>query len=275
MSKEERKKEIIQLLRDYRVFETPFGGAAALDETGVRDADYGPNGLVFTGAEFDREYRWLLRKSYLKLNVALNLLQRDHMDLWVSLVEPYLQDEADPGTVEDWRRRVSALDAHNADVRKRNYQRQKAAKKNKKPPRVEHERVALIHMRRMLERHDKAVSRLAEYLRHADLVHLPPKVMSEEEEASVEKGNAEIHAVFQRLRVAGRSKPSAVWETAERFKVSEGTVERIIEFRSHIKLVTCTEEDCEDPARAMGLCKNHYERERYHGKTSKNTKNCS
>lgn len=269
MSSEERKNEILQLLRDYRVYWTPFGGAAALDETGVRDADYGPNGLVFTGAEFDREYRWLLRKSYHKLNVALNLLQRDHMKLWVSLVEPYLQDEADPGTVEDWRRRVAALDAHNIAVRKRNYQRQKAAKKNKKPPLVEHERVALVTMRRMLERHDEAVSRLAEYLRHADLVHLPPKVMSEEEEASVEKGNAEIHAVFQRLRVAGRPKATAVWETAERCKVSEGTVERIIEFRSHIKLAACIEEDCDGAVFQQNMCQKHYQ-QAYRRRKSRN-----
>ncbi len=96
--------------------------------------------------------------------------------------------------------------------------------------------------------------------------------MSEEEEASVEKGNAEIHAVFQRLRVAGRSKPSAVWETAERFKVSEGTVERIIEFRSHMKLVTCIEKDCDGAVFQQNMCQKHYH-QAY--RSRKNTKNAS
>jgi hypothetical protein len=49
MASESKKREVLQLLRDYRAWHTPHGGAMPLDETGVADASYGPAGLIEAG----------------------------------------------------------------------------------------------------------------------------------------------------------------------------------------------------------------------------------
>lgn len=259
MSEQESKKErqVLQLLRDYRSWYTPFGGAAPLDESAnMTEASYGPAGIILAGMAFAPIDRQRLRYSFRKLNVALGLLQRDHMALWVSLVEPYLKDEADPGVVAYWRERLARLDAEN--------QRRKRAKK---PPKV-----ALVTMRMMLERHDKATSKLVEYLRDVDLHHVPARVMSEHEEAKTERQNAEVYAVFQRLRVSGLTQKAATEQTAENFGVSTSMVERVVEFRSDVRLATCTENGCDKVAYQQNMCQKHYQRA--WRARSKNSKAC-
>jgi len=243
--KPKKERQVLQLLRDYLAYFSPFGGAAPLDDaSNITEASYGPAGIILAGMAFAPIDRQRLRYSYRKLNVALGILQRDHMALWVSLVEPYLKDEADPGIVSDWRVRLAQLDAEN--------QRRRKAKK---PPKV-----ALVTTRRMLERHDKAIERLAKYLRDVDLHYLPARIMSGQEEAKTERQNAEVYAVFQRLRVSGLTQKAATELTAENFGVSTSMVERVVEFRSDVRLATCTENGCDKVAYQQNMCQKHYQR---------------
>lgn len=262
LSLEAKKREVLQLLRDYRAFYSAGGGAMAPEDTHMTSAAYGPAGMVFTGRDFEPPDRRLLSKSYEKLNAALRLLRRDHMELWVSLVEPYLADPADPSLVDHWRQSVACLDAENALIRKKNDAARKAAKrKGESLPTPQSEKRGLVWTRLQVERHDAAIEKLAEYLRGVDLYHVPPKLMSEREEATVERQNAEIHAVYQRLRVSGLRETAAIEQTAQNFRVLPATVERIIEFRAHLKLASCMEEGCGGEVYQQNLCVKHYTRE--------------
>lgn len=231
-----------------------------LDETGVRDASYGPAGLITTGSGFEKRDIEPLRDSFRKLNAALRILRRDHMQLWASLVEPYLSDPADPGVVADWRAKLDALDKENAQIRKENAYRAKKGRPAKP------EKVALVYARLQLERHDEAVQKLADYLRDVDLWVVNPKLMSESEEAAAENQNAEIYAVFQRLRVKGLREWDAVVQTAEYFSrqgapLSADAVQRIVEFRSENKLASCAEPECGRTVFSQNLCSLHYQRQ--------------
>ncbi len=202
--------------------------------------------MILTGAEYKRRDVEPLKKSYRILNVALRLLRREHFQLWGSLIEPYLGDPADSGVVEEWRRRIAALDAENARRLKR-----------KKPPRV-----ALVFTRLQLERHDRAVWWLARCLKGGDLHVVNPHLMSASEEAAGEEANAQIFAYFEQVRVAGRTKAGAASAAAWKFGISEDEVWRVIEFRSENRLARCQEPGC-DRAPERGLvCMRHYLRER-------------
>lgn len=230
-----------------------------LEDTPVRSASYGPAGMTFAGQEFESGDRRRLAESYWKLNAALRILRRDHSELWVPLVEPYLADPADPSLVDHWRSQVERQDAENALIRRRNDAARKAAKKKGEPlPAAKSKKIGLVWTRRQLERHDAAVQKLAEYLRDVDLYYVAPKLMSEQEEAAVERQNAEIHAVYQRLRVSGLRETAAIEQTAESFRVLPATVERIIEFRADLKLASCAEEDCGGEVYQQNLCLKHY-----------------
>lgn len=256
MASESKKQAVLQLLRDYRAFHSPRGGAAPLDETGVVDASYGPGGITFTGSGFEPEDRRRLEESYRALNAALRLLRRDHMDLWVSLVEPYLADPADPGAPEEWRRRLAELDEKNAAIRKRN----DLVRRGKRPGPIETEETALVFTRLQLERHDQAIEKLSRYLEDVDLHYVGAKIMSESEEAAHDRRNANVFAHVQRLRVAGLSERAAIAEAARNFKLSPGEVETIVEFRKDVKLASCIEEGCGGEVYQQNMCQKHYQR---------------
>jgi hypothetical protein len=221
---EAKQREVLQLLRDYRAWHSAYGGAISLDEAAnMTDTTYGPAGMVTTGAEFEPHDRKLLAESYEHLRHALTLLQNDGplgMAAWSVLLTPYLGDPADPSIVAEWR---------------------------KKRP-------------NLAEWHDRAVSQLAWYLRKVDLHYVPPKIMSEQEEAAVEKQNASMYAVFQRLRVSGLKEDAALEQTAENFGVPSDYVRRVLEFRGDTKLATCAEGGCDRSVYQQNLCQRHYQR---------------
>lgn len=237
--------DILQLLRDYRAFSTAFGGAAPLDETGVRDASYGPAGLITTGAGFEKRDIERLRDSYKKLDKALKILQEMDFLAWVALQEPYFSDAADSSVVNYWRKMLEELD-------KENERRRKA----KKPEKVGH-----VYMRLQLDRHERAVKTLARHLKNVDLHVVYPKLMSQRERAAGEAHNAQVYAYYQRARVAGRTHRGAISQTAVKFGISEDEAERIVEFRSENKLASCAEPDCGKPVFQQNLCVKHYNRE--------------
>lgn len=262
MTDESKERQVLQLLRDYRGFYSAFGGAMPLDDTYVKDASYGPAGMVVTGAEYDKFQREKLTETFAVLNVALRLLRRDHFPLWTSLIDPYLSDPADPGIVDNWRGRLSKLDSENGQIRVQNESNRRLRKRGKEAPADRMEKVGLVWTRTLLDRHDRAITKLAQYLRDVDLYHVPAKLMSTQEEADIEKQNAEIFAVFQRIRVSGYNERSAISQTAEHFRVSEGAVQRTVEFRSNIKLATCIEDGCKRPPERGNFCFKHYHQAR-------------
>ncbi len=226
-----------------------------LDETGVADASYGPAGLVREGAEYAQRDREALRRSIRLLRAALVLLRREDRRAWEALVNPYLGDPGDPSMVDDWRRKVAELDAENAAIRAENERRRKKGRPER-PERVRH-----VTARTQLERHDRAVRKLAGYLAGKRLNPVWPKLMSERERAAGEAANAQLYAYYQRVRVAGRTHRGAVAQTAVKFEVPEDAVERVVEFRSEVKLATCAEEGCGREVFQQNLCVRHYNRE--------------
>jgi hypothetical protein len=88
MASESKKREVQQLLKDYRAWHTRHGGAMPLDETGVADASYGPAGLIEAGQGFAKKHRTRLAKTYRDLDHALKLLKSADYDLWIALHHP-------------------------------------------------------------------------------------------------------------------------------------------------------------------------------------------
>lgn len=246
-----KKREVVQLLCDYRSFYSPFGGAAVADGTlnMQEKGSYGPAGLVFAGTEFDLKDRSLLRESFEALRKALVMLRSERkaiakhsngdeisgISAWSALIEPYLADPADPAVVDDWRRKAQE---------------------------------GYISAGRFIERHDAAIETLAAYLEREKLHVIYPRVMSEGEEQKMEHQNAEMYAVFQRLRVSGLRVHIAIAQTAEYFGVSIDTVDRIIEFRGHDKPDECSWVDCDRAPFAQNLCMRHYQQSRRGKKAS-------
>ncbi len=256
-----------------------------LDETGVRDASYGPAGLITTGAGFKEGDIEDLRDSYRKLNAAIRRLRREHkprwveewrpfrhkdaprilrrdrFPLWAVLIGPYLGDPADPSIVDDWREKVRALDKENTEIRKSNEKREALLRKGKKAHPYQYPKVRYVFARRQLERHDRAIKALAEDLKDEKLHVVYPKLMSEREKAAGEAHNAQVYAYWQRMRVAGGTEKQATRDTALEFKISEPEVERVVEFRSENKLASCAEPECGQAVFSQNLCERHYRRE--------------
>lgn len=235
------------MLKDYRAFHSAFGGAIPLDETGVRDASYGPAGLITTGAGFEKNDVPGLTKSYKKLDQALKILQEMDFLAWAALQEPYFSDTADSSVVNRWRKTLDELD-------KENERRRKATPRRP-------EKVAHVYMRLQLDRHERAVKTLARYLKGVDLHVVYPKLLSERERAAGEAHNAQVYAYYQRARVAGRTHRGAISQTAVKFGISEDEAERIVEFRTENKLASCAEPDCGKPVFQQNLCTRHYTRD--------------
>lgn len=244
---EAKKREVEQLLRDYRAWYSPFGGALAPEDSHVRSADYGPAGLIFSGCEFEREDRRLLRESFEALRLALVLLRSERgviskhsngdeitgLSAWTALIEPYLADPADPSIVDGWR--------------KSEY----------------------ISAKRFLERHDVAIEKLAQYLRKEDLHVVFPVRMSENEEQKMERQNADIYAKYQALRVSGLTRKVAIIQTAKHFRHGGAdAVERIVEFRSENKSDQCAWGGCDRAPFSQNLCIAHYHQQRRKRKAS-------
>ena len=247
--------EILRLLKDWRAFWSAFGGAMPLDETGLVDASYGPAGLVLSGAAFEKRDIELLRKSYRKLTLALKMLRAEHFQEWGALIEPYLSDVADNSCVDDWRKKVRALDDENAKIRQQNEERLKKGR----PPKPL--KVRFEFARVQLERHDRALRRLALYLKNEKLHVVYPKLMSTREQEAGEAANAQIYAYFNQVRVAGRTEAEARAATAEKFVISTTRVEQIVEFRSENKLASCAEPECGRAVYSQNLCSRHYQQD--------------
>lgn len=226
-----KQRDVIQLLRDYRTYWSAHGGAMPIDDsTNVTEASYGPAGYIEAGMAFGSEDgftkrdRYLLAKSYEYLEHALTLLKADGQDGmagYLSLLKPYLSDPADPAVVERWRKSGSQAVTH----------------------------------------HDHAVKKLAGYLRVRELHPIYGKMMSVTEEARVERQNAEMYAIFQRLRVSGFTERAAISQVAEQLRVGTDTVERVVEFRSELKLASCAEPNCTAKVFSQNLCQKHYQRQ--------------
>lgn len=249
------RNDVLRLLKDYRAFQTAFGGARPLDETHIQQASYGPAGLITTGAEFKPGDIQGLEESYRYLRAALMVLRAKHFQEWGALVEPYLSDVADASLVEDWRKKIGALDEENAQIRRAN---EKRAEKGRSP---KPEKVGFVFARLQLERHDRAVERLTEYLKDKDLHVVNPHLMSTQEKAAGEAANAQIYAYYQQVRVAGRTHRGAISAAAWKFGTSEDAIERVVEFRSDVKLATCAEPECNRKVFSQNLCSKHYQRQ--------------
>lgn len=230
MASESKKREVLQLLRDYRTFHSAFGSARSWDDQHVAQAAYGPAGIILAGAEYrdyTRDEVERLAKSYDHLEDALTYLKGDGplgVTAYTVLLRPYLGAEPDPSVVERWRT-TKPLTA---------------------------------------EWHDLAVGQLAHYLRHKKLYPIEPKRLSESEEKSIENKNAEIYANFQRLRNSGLSERAAAEQAGEEAKpaVSREYVERLIEFRDTLKPKVCIESGCDRKPERGNLCMKHYMQER-------------
>lgn len=229
MSTEAKKREVLQLLKDWRTWHSAFGAAASTDAELNLDAkgSYGPAGMIFTGAEFDKTDRKLLEQSFLALWGSLTRMQRQASvgkhsscgycmpgdrditgsSAYSALIEPYLSDPADFSIVQDLRDRVRKLD-------KENKQRQRA--KPSKPPKV-----ALVSPRRFLERHDAAIEWLAKDLQHEELHVVWPARMTSQEEKEIDRRNDELYALYARLRDDGKKKTDAVKVAADMTGYSE------------------------------------------------------
>ncbi len=226
-----------------------------LDDTGVIDASYGPAGLIWRGMEYGKSDRAALARSLARLRLALRVLRYEDFDAWASLVNPYLGDPADSGMVDDWRRKVAELDSENEAIRRDNERRRKKGRPEKP------ERVRFVFARMQLERHDRAIRKLAGYLKHTRLHVVFPRLMSERERAAGESANAQIYAFYERVRVAGRTHRGAIGQTAVKFEIPEDAVERVVEFRSDVKLATCADEGCGRAVFQQNLCVRHYNQE--------------
>lgn len=184
MGIEAKKREFLQLLKDYRSFHSAFGGALALDETHVRDASYGLAGLIEAGSEFAPRQRTALAESYQKLELALKVLKGEDFPAWLALLTPYLGDPGDPSVVARWREDAK-----------------------KQPP-------AGFTGRLFSERHDRAIEKLAGYLAEHELYVVWPKRMTSREEKQFERRNDEFFALYERYRFEDRMSRNKAIETA-------------------------------------------------------------
>lgn len=177
---EAKRREVLQLLKDYRTFHTAFEDAIPLDEAHVVDVAYGPAGMVFAGQEHTKARREALAESYGKLELALRALKGRDFRAWMALVTPYLGDPVDLSVVADWKRKAPRLES----------------------------------VRLFAERHDRATEALAGYLKDHDLFVLFPKRMTSQEERQIERRQDEFYALYRRLREEGKKKTVSGEEAA-------------------------------------------------------------
>lgn len=235
---EAKRREILQLLKDYRPWHTPHGGAMPLDETGVIDAAYGPAGLIQTGQAFPRKDRRLLRETYEDLDHALNILKVADHDLWIALHRPYLSDAADASVVAEWRRKAGPIDEAEHGLRELLYRTRGSGKKE-----AEKDAQVLAELRETarqgsrdakgaVDLHDLAIRVLSLLLYNVDLHVVFPKRMTSGAEKAIENRNFEAFALYETFRYAeGMSKSSAVKKAAEHTGYTERRVWQIVGVR--------------------------------------------
>lgn len=227
--RESKERDVLQLLKDYRTYQTAFGGAFPIDDAAnMAEASYGPAGFIEAGMEFEKYDQRRLGEAMDSLEEALGHLARTNFPLWYILQEPYIDDPADASIVDEWRKKAPKSDSCAA-------------------------RIGL---------HDKAVRELAAYLKDEDLHVVYPKLLSQREEKDIEEANAAMLAFYRRLIRGGSTHASARKQAAENFQVTIDAVQRIVDVRDKIKGVMCEEEGCANQARANGKCTKHYQRER-------------
>lgn len=228
LSTESKRREVLQLLRDYRTWHSGFGAAIAWEDSHIAQAAYGPGGMILVGAEY-RDYSTAeverLAKSYEYLEYAITIEKAtpEGFAAWVLLHGPYFGDPADPDMVRVWR--------EIGDYR--------------------------------IEWHDRFWYRLAHHLRHRKLYPIEPRYLTESENTALENRDAEIYAAYQHHRVAHRMRHrAAVEEVAKEFRVPTGSVETVIEFRRNVKADECMEAGCDRAPFSQNLCMKHYQKRR-------------
>lgn len=105
MGSESKRREVLQLFKDWRAFETPFGGAFALEDATMKDANYGAAGYIEPGMEYPKAVRRDLKHSYELLEHAVKLVRRTPKGRFVyqTVIFPvYLGDPADPSIADLW-----------------------------------------------------------------------------------------------------------------------------------------------------------------------------
>ena len=245
MTFDAHEMDVVALLQDATPFLAPFGGARSVDETNVEQAGFGPGGYVESGRYHRKGDVPGLRRSLRLLSVALAHLRREDFPAWASLINPYLADEADPGVIPWMRERVREHDAENEKRKKRGQQ----------------PRVACVHFRRELEKHDRAIRKLARMLEGHRLEPVHAAMMSSREREAGEKANREVLAYYRRLKSYGRTHRGAVAACAHSMSVSEDEIERILEFREEISPDTCVEPDCDRKVYQQHRCQRCYARD--------------
>lgn len=162
LSTESKRREVLQLLKEWRSFHSPYGGAFALEDATLKDASYGPAACIETGAAYPKGQRAGLRKSYRLLDAAIELEKRtaEGMAAWLLLLGPYFGDPGDPDIVRRWRE-------------------------------VGDERIGW---------HDWFVDRLAGRLAHKDLYVVWPARMSTRQEKQIEKRHNEFYEEYQQIK---------------------------------------------------------------------------
>jgi hypothetical protein len=107
LASEGRKREVVQLLKDYQDWHAAFGGAGEINLQAL--GQYGPAGMIFKGMAFDPKQRGMLEESFDLLEKALTLLKGEHFEVWLLLHGPYIGDPGDPALVEQWREKRPGL----------------------------------------------------------------------------------------------------------------------------------------------------------------------
>ena len=240
---EQKVREVVQLLKEYRAWHTAFGGSVSLDEgANMKEAAYGPAGLIEEGMyyrDYPRPHFNALKDSYDALEKAINKIKRrpHAMFAFLLLRNVYFGDPADWRIAERWK--------EVGDYR-------------------------LLH-------HEYFIVLLAEELIDTELHPIWPKPYSEKEEKSIERQNAEIYATYQRIRASGATHNASVAQTAaiysleQQSDLSADAVERIIEFRDTLKVTTCTAEGCNREPERGTLCMRHYMQARRRAKRQSET----
>jgi hypothetical protein len=187
-------REVTLLLIFYSTYHAPYGAAMTYEESGLKDAAYGPAGLIESGQEWTPKQREYLRESYDSLELAMEALKEDEplgFMSWLVLLGPYLGDPGDASLVDRWR--------SNGDYRSSYV--------------------------------DYAINFLAVKLRDADLWVPQLKRMTSRKPTDVKRLNDELYALYLALRNEGKIKSEAVQLAAEMSDYSESQAWRIVRAR--------------------------------------------
>lgn len=105
MASESKRREVLQLLREWASFHAPYGGAIAPEDSHLRTASYGPAGYIEAGMEYPPGVRARLKESYRLLDHAITLRKRNPKGMFqYLLLRPvFFGDPADPAIADRWR----------------------------------------------------------------------------------------------------------------------------------------------------------------------------